>query len=259
MIFSLLILAAALVACFGQSDEFKSPWQNEKTALLIDPYQGNDFDWEKLKTDKRVAGIIHRATIGDRADTKYAERRAAAKKHGYLWGSYHLGLAGDPVAQADFYLKTVDPGDDELIALDIEGLGGSNMTLEDAEKFIGRIRKKTGRYPVLYANQTVVVEISKKYSKDSVFAKTPLWYARFRASVTDFPTTVWPGYTIWQFASEINCAAEKKNAAGKTVYDCGEPARSCPCQVAGTDRCMDVNVFNGTVRELKRKFPFTRR
>src|SRR4029453_3866228 len=53
--------------------------------------------------------IIHRATIGDRADRKYAERRDEAKKRGYKWGAYHLGKRGDPLKQADFFLETEKP------------------------------------------------------------------------------------------------------------------------------------------------------
>ena len=63
------------------------------------------IDWDKLATEKRVVAIIHRATIGDRVDKKYAERKIEAKKRGYKWGAYHFGKPGDPIKQADFFLK----------------------------------------------------------------------------------------------------------------------------------------------------------
>ena len=257
-LFSLMISTAPFV--FAQTGEFSEPWADETKAILIDPYQGNEIDWDKLQTDKRVAGIIHRATIGDRADTKYAARRTEAKRRGYLWGSYHLGKTGDPVAQADFYLRTAEPTDDELIALDIEGLDSPpNLTLENAVKFINRIKEKTGRYPVLYANQAVVLEISRKYKKTSVFSQIPLWYARFKSTVTDFPKDTWATYAIWQFASEINCAVDTNLDPNKEKWDCNQTRPSCPYKVAGADRCMDVNVYYGTVEDLKRNFPFTKK
>lgn len=104
----------------GPVPEFTEPWKNPKIALAIDPYERNGIDWDLLATDTRVVAIIHRATIGDRADRKYAERRDEAKKRGYKWGAYHFGRPGDPIKQADFFLETVKPGKDDLIALDLE-------------------------------------------------------------------------------------------------------------------------------------------
>src|SRR5947209_3897921 len=118
----LLLLTTTPLTSFTQTPEFNEPWKNPNVALAIDPYEGNDIDWEALATDKRVVAIIHRATIGDRADRKYAERRDEAKKRGYKWGAYHLGKPGDPIKQADFFLNTAKPAADELIALDLESV-----------------------------------------------------------------------------------------------------------------------------------------
>src|SRR5216117_1246671 len=106
------------VTAFAQSPEFSEPWKNPNVALAIDPYEGNDIDWDHLATDKRVVAIIHRATIGDRADKKYAERKIEAKKRAYKWGAYHYGKPGDPIKQADFFLATVKPEKDDLLALE---------------------------------------------------------------------------------------------------------------------------------------------
>src|SRR5882672_6598833 len=115
-----LFIVSFSFAAFAQSLEFNEPWKNQTIALAIDPYEGNDINWDKLATDTRVVAIIHRATIGDRADRKYAQRRDEAKKRGYKWGAYHFGKPGDPIKQADFFLNTAKPAPDELIALDLE-------------------------------------------------------------------------------------------------------------------------------------------
>ena len=240
---TMVLLSAALAA--AQSNEFDAPWKDPHVAIVIDPYEGNSIDWTALATDSRVVGIIHRATIGLRTDTKYADRKTQATGRGYKWGSYHLGKPGNPIAQADFYLEAVSPTADEVMALDIESLDpAKDMTLANAVRFIQRIREKTGRYPMLYANQAVVRQISVTYHRDGVFAKTPLWYARFKSRVTDFPTNTWDSYTLWQFSSEINCTP---NHTAQCLY-----------RAPGTKTDMDVNVYRGTIDELKADWPFKR-
>src|SRR5947207_3156061 len=188
-----LLLIASLLACsslttVAQSPEFSQPWKNPNIALAIDPYEGNDINWDNLATDKRVVAIIHRATIGDRADRKYAERRDEAKKRGYKWGAYHFGRPGDPIKQADFFLDTVKPTADDLIALDLESTDRSkHMSFDDARVFIKRVKEKTGRYPLIYANNEVTRAITEQYAADETFSHTRLRYARFRRAVTDFP------------------------------------------------------------------------
>ena len=242
----LSLLVALFLPAFtalAQSPEFTEPWKNPNIALAIDPYEKNDIDWDKLATDKRVVAIIHRATIGDRVDRKYAERREEAKKRGYKWGAYHFGRPGDPIKQADFFLKTVRPADDELIALDLESVDeDKDMSLEEARVFIKRIQERTGRYPLIYANNEVTKAILEKYGADDIFSKTHLWYARFKRNVTDFPSGTWKSYTVWQFSSEQNCSPANRAA--------------CLYIVPGTEYDMDVDVFNGTVEELRSKWPF---
>ena len=250
MIKQLLLIASLLafssLSTRAQSPEFSEPWKNPKIALAIDPYEGNEIDWDKLVTDSRIVAIIHRATIGDRADRKYAERRDEAKKRGYKWGAYHFGKPGDPIKQADFFLDTVKPTQDDLIALDLESTDGSkHMSFDEARSFIKRIKDQTGRYPLIYGNNQVTRAISEQYGTDDVFAKTRLWYARFKRNVTDFPPGTWKTYALWQFSSEQNC-----NSANR-------PA--CLYTVPGTEYDMDVDVYNGTIEELKSKWPFDQR
>ena len=239
------VISSVSGAVFAQSAEFSEPWKNPEIALAIDPYEGNDIDWEKLATDKRVVAIIHRATIGDRADRKYAERRDEAKRRGYKWGAYHFGKPGDPGKQADFFLATVKPTEEDLIALDLESDDPSrDMSFDEARIFIKRIKEKTGRYPLIYANRIVAKAITDKYGADDVFFKTRLWYARFKKEITDFPSATWKTYTIWQFSSELNCSATKRD--------------TCLYTVPGTAYDMDVDVYNGTVDELESKWPFAK-
>jgi lysozyme len=230
----LLMAALMLTAAASHASEFQRPWDDPKIALVIDPYYANSIDWEKLKSEPRVVAIIHKATIGtSKLDPAYFARKQQAKERGYLWGSYHWGVAGNSEKQADFYLDTVKPGDDELIALDLEDATSRKlMNAEEALRFIKRIKERSGRYPVLYTNHASAQLLSARF-KGTEFGSAPLWYARFKSSVTDFPKGLWQSYTLWQFASELL------------------PQKPIP----GTKPDMDINVFNGSVEDLKARWP----
>lgn len=211
------------------------PWDKSNTAIVIDAYEGNPIDWDQMATDKRVVGVIHRSSIGDRTDTKYASRKAIAKSRGYLWGAYHLGRPGNTIAQAKLFLKLVDNDPETLMILDLEDTTAGNfMTIPEAEVFMEYVYEQTGRIPVVYANHSTTKILNQKVKSNPLFQQAKLWYARFKANVTDYPSGIWPNYFLWQFSSEINCS--------KTG--------SCLYNVPGTKYDMDVNVYYGTAREL---------
>src|SRR5688572_29985879 len=232
LIISLLIVHTIV----SRTGEFDRPWEDRKTAIVIDPYHANSIDWDKLKTEPRVMAIIHKATIGvSGLDSAYLKRKEAARKRGYLWGSYHWGVSGNPEKQADYYLDTVQPGNDELIALDLEDAASKKlMNAEEALRFIKRVKERTGRYPVLYTNHESARLLSAKF-KGTEFAEAPLWYARFKSAAPDFPTGLWRSYTLWQFSSE----------------------KLSQMALPGVKPDMDINVYNGTVDDLKSNWPLT--
>ena len=141
--FFLLLMLPAIAF----SGEFDAPWKDPKVALVIDPYYANAIDWDTLKTEPRVVAIIHKATIGTKKlDPGYRARKEEARKRGYLWGSYHWGVAGQPEKQADFYIDTVKPEPDELIALDLEDAQSKTlMNVDVAFLFVDRVKARTGR------------------------------------------------------------------------------------------------------------------
>jgi GH25 family lysozyme M1 (1,4-beta-N-acetylmuramidase) len=236
-----LTILISLFSLLGiaQTNNFnEEPWKKDYP-IIIDPYQGNDLNFEKLATDKKLVAIIHKASQGFIVDKKYIERSVKAKANNFLYASYHLGTNEDPIKQADFYLKTIQNHTNEPMALDIENCKANPenkpfITLPNAEKFINRIFEKTGKYPFLYINDNVYKQISKEYNKKSVFAKCPLWYARFKSKITDLNSNVWDKISIWQFSSEINC--KKK---GECLYN-----------IPGTNFDIDVNAFNGDLNSL---------
>jgi lysozyme len=237
-----LIFILLLAELTASTSQFNQPWNDTSNALLIDPYENNKIDWALLAKDPRVVAIIHRATTGLRQDSEYRSRKAIAKTRGYLWGSYHIGEPGDPIKQADVYLATIGACGGDVIALDIESLDPTrSITIADAIRFVERIHERTGRYPLIYANDDVTKALTKQYAGSTSLVGTGLWYARFRNNIPNFPTGVWSTYTFWQFSSEINC---KRDAA-----------ESCLYRVSGTDTDMDVDVFYGSAHDLRAMWP----
>ena len=63
-------------------ESLNAPWAKSDTAIVIDAYQGNAINWDKMATDRRVAGVIHRSSIGQRVDTEYVKRKKVALERG---------------------------------------------------------------------------------------------------------------------------------------------------------------------------------
>lgn len=224
------------------ADAHHAPWSNPRNALVLDVYEKNAIDWDKLAGEPRVAAVIHRASVGFVADAAYIAQRFLARKHGCKWGSYHVGTSDDPVKQADFYLRTVGAARDEVLVLDLEDVsGGKFMNLDQAQVFLRRIHRKIGRYPMIYGGRQIVFAIAQDTERARFFAQMPLWYARYGDAITDFPPGGWRDFTLWQFASETR--------PGRTPGTAWFP-------VPGTPPDVDVSVFNGTVDELRWAWPF---
>lgn len=223
-------------------DALHAPWRDTRTALVIDAYEQNDINWSQLANEPRVAGVIHRASTGLTADRAYAARQTAAKRHGYLWGAYHVGTADDAGKQVDLFLQTVGDAHGELLALDLEDVsGGKFMNVAQAQIFLAKVHLKTGRYPLVYASQQTLLAIRRTSNRSDVWAHTRLWYARYTDAITDFPSCDWRGYTLWQFSSE-----QRPGATRGTAF----------FPISGTRPDIDVNVYPGTVKELRRAWPF---
>jgi hypothetical protein len=261
-------------------DGFIEPWKDSTRAFVLD---GRDFNfetikWEELVKDKRVKGMIARATGPNTlhgctpqselsSEPNYDKIRDKAKSLNYLWGSYHVGLSEEIKSikeQAKFYLETAQPKTDEVIALDLEDFDvDCYMNLEEAREFIQYIFEQTGRYPLVYVTGSILEKVVKNAPKDGgIFAKTPLWFVRnennIKGCFKDSKRTWWRTYALWQFASEINCVDK-----GKTF--CEEPkGRLTPCpfeqkppatfvpKVPGVKNDMDIDIYNGTVEDLRK-------
>ena len=265
-----LILAIALAALSGaqaRASDFSEPWKKPDRALVIDAYEYNEIDWQKLVTDKRIAGFINKASDGlpppyrcKGGETEirlckalwkrhavarelFHTRRTVAKALGLKWGAYHLGRAGNPIDQANNFIDFARPGEDDLIALDIEEIDAEKyISLEDAEEFARHVHRRIGRFPILYTNGVTARHIADNRERYPLLSRLPLWYARYTPEIGEhFPKGNWSSYVLWQFVSQTNCNR-----------------RSCPYRPPGTNFDIDVNVAAMDVEALRAAWPFSR-
>ncbi|TGQ34312.1 glycosyl hydrolase 25 family protein [Mesorhizobium sp. M00.F.Ca.ET.216.01.1.1] len=260
-----LLAVAMVLAPAAQASDFSEPWKNADRALVIDAYEYNSIDWAQLATDKRIAGFINKASdglpppyfcFGDETEVRlckalwkrhavtrelFQTRKVVAKALGLKWGAYHLARPGNPVEQANHFIDFAEPGSDELLALDIEDDDPTQwMSLEDAEEFVRQVRRRLGRFPVLYTNGTTARHIADNRYKYRLLSRLPLWYARYKPDIdVHFPMGNWQGYALWQFSARANCGRFR-----------------CPYRVAGTPNDIDVNVAPMNATELREQWSF---
>ena len=257
----------ASVAFPAHASEFSEPWKRKDRALVIDAYEYNSIDWQKLALDKRIVGFINKASDGVPPDyycsggkteirlckalwkrhavtrELFQTRKIVAKAIGLKWGAYHLGRPGNPVEQANNFIDFAEPGPDDLIALDIEENDAEKwMSLDDAEIFARHIKTRLGRFPVLYTNGVTAAHIAENRDRYELLSRLPLWYARYKPEIgLHFPKGNWQTYTLWQFSAGANC-----------------DARACPYRVPGTSNDIDVNVASMSADELRARMAVRR-
>lgn len=255
-------LLGSTVPLAAQSAE---PWKRDDRALVIDAYEYNQIDWHALSAEKRLAAFIGKASdglppayscSGNEVETRlcgalwkryavsrelYHTRRAMARSLGLKWGAYHLGRPGNPIDQANHFIDFAQPGPDDLIAIDIEDNDPEKwISLEDAEEFARHIKRRVGRFPVLYTNGSTAKYIADNKDRYRLLSRLPLWYARYSAGVDmHFPKGNWSTYTLWQFLSQENCNS-----------------RRCPYRIPGTGYDIDINVASMSVEALHAAWPF---
>lgn len=132
----------------------------------------------------------------------------AAKKLGLKLGVYHYASGGDPVAEADFFVKNIRGYIGEaILVLDWEKNQNARYD-EHASwclKFLNRVKELTGVKPLIYMSASVI----KAADWSSVVkADYGLWVAgypdgRDSWDVPEFKWNVspWPFYAIWQYSS----------------------------------------------------------
>src|ERR1044072_794085 len=169
--------------------------------VVIDLSHFNTVESFETVKSAGIVGVIHKATQGTGwTDPDYHTRRSQALAAGLWWGAYHFGQGGDGVAQADHFLSFVNPGPNDLLALDLEtNPSGASMTLAEAEQFVTEVQSKTGRWPGLYGGGGYLDGLIGNNQIPSL-ANCWFWLSEY-GSTPKVPAN-WPTWTLWQYTGD---------------------------------------------------------
>lgn len=208
---------------------------------------GKPIDFKKLKEKYGLKFVFIKASDGGNRDEGRSKKwfaidSAAARKEGLIVGGYHYAVPGvmnvkrklDAKIQARQAVRQAQgvPTGDLPITLDFEELpcGWSIKKLGYwAKDYVLEVERLTGRKPIIYANGVFLKRLHKAQVAKIDFASYPLWTAQWGPSLGTTPNSVpiWgTDWSFWQFTSDGSLK--------------GVPSART-----------DLNVFNGTINELK--------
>lgn len=192
----------------------------------ISHYQGK-IDWKKLLQNKETATPLHfvfmKATEGgDHNDTTFEANFANARNHGFIRGAYHFYIPStDALKQADFFIRTVKLVSGDLPpVLDVEVTGRKEKKelQQGIKRWLDRVESHYGVKPILYTSY----KFKTRYLDDSIFNAYPYWIAHYYVDSVRYQGK----WHFWQHT------------------DVGS--------VLGIKEDVDLNVFNGSLEELKK-------
>ncbi len=209
-------------------DRIVGKYADKTFGFDISHYQeSRDIRWDSLSIGNRTIPlkfVILRATMGNRSkDKNFDEFWQTAKKHDLIRGAYHFYRPDeDPVKQANNFLESVKLEEGDLVpVLDIERnpVKFSKEELrENIKIWLKIVEEKYGEKPIIYTFY--------HYYKDNLrgeFDEYPLWLANYNNVPEPSEEDDWK---MWQFTEN------------GIVY--------------GINTKVDLNVFNGSVWNLRR-------
>jgi lysozyme len=221
-----ILLVIALIYPFNfiqpnNPDKFRYPVRG----IDISRYQTH-IDWKKLAQED-ISFIYIKATEGvTRQDRMFENHWKNAVANKYHVGAYHFYLVcRPPEAQADNFIKHVPYRSDALppvIDLEYEGSCWNKSIAEDKvdeiDIFLRKLEKYYRKTPIIYTNEN----IHNRFVKGTKLERYPVWIT----SLNKAPHLNNDKWLIWQYTFK----GKVKGIKGHT----------------------DLNVFNGSLRELIR-------
>lgn len=189
-------------------------------------YQG-EVDWELMKKglehdSVKLSFVFVKATEGkDHLDASFQSHIRQARKHGYIVGAYHyFSLQSDPEEQADWYANNVNLYAGELPpVLDVEEQRGPEKAFRAAVlKWLKRIEKHYGVKPIIYTSY----KFKERYLHTPAFDTYPFWIAHYYVRELSYKGK-------WHFWQHTDRGV-----------------------VPGIHEDVDLNVFNGSLDDLKK-------
>lgn len=191
----------------------------------ISHHQG-EIDWAAVKSTEKleypIRFVFMKATEGgDYKDRRFEENFRRAGEVGMVRGAYHFYNPNtDPISQADFFISQVKLKKGDLApVLDIERKPRNKAQLQaDLKKFLNRLELHYGVKPIIYTSY----KYKTRYLNTSEFDSYPFWIAHYYVDMLSYSGA----WHFWQH----------------TDYGI----------VPGIEGSVDLNVFNGSIEDLKR-------
>lgn len=191
----------------------------------VSQYQGN-IDWDNVEAREEqfeLKFVIVRATAGsNKLDSKFKKNWRNLTESLYIQGAYHYYRPDEnSTEQANNFIKNVKLRKGHLPPiLDIEKMpkGQSMEKLKEGlQNWLAIIEKHYGIRPIIYTGEKYYEDFLKEDFPDYQF-----WIANYNP----WKEKIHDDYLMWQFTEKA--------------------------QLHGIDELVDVNVFNGTVDDLKK-------
>jgi lysozyme len=185
----------------------------------VSHYQGR-IDWHAVSGDG-IGFAYMKATEGATfVDRAFARNWSGAGEAGIVRGAYHRFRAGqDAVAQANHFLAVVPLRDGDLPpVLDVESTDGVSdaRLVRGVRAWLAEVERRTGKRPIVYTKPGF-----RRAHLGNALDDYPLWIAEYGV---DSPSVA--RWHIWQHSEHG--------------------------RVAGIDRAVDLDRFNGSHAELRR-------
>lgn len=214
--------------CYGFKEyDVCMPFGYNVHGVDISRYQGN-IDWPLLELTRQkqrypIRFVFAKATEGgDLMDRTFSYNFESARKSGFIRGAYHYYIPSTPPEkQADFYIERVKLRKGDLPpVLDIEVTGKRNIDdlRRDLKVWLDRVEAHYGVKPIIYTS----FNFKTRYLNDSLFNSYPYWIAHYYVD-----TVTYKGH--WEFWQHTDVGV-----------------------VPGIPEKVDLNIFNGSMEELKK-------
>lgn len=167
--------------------------------------------------------VVLKATDGTgTVDPRFAANRRQAHAAGLVVGLYHYAQAGDPAAEADWFVRTAAPAEGEFVCLDWEVAG---EPVGWCAAWLAAVEERLGIKALVYLNQS----LRDGHDWSPVIAGGHgLWLARYDGVPDAVPSGGWPVLAMKQYSRTGS--------------------------VPGIDGDVDLDVFYGEVGDLVTRF-----
>ena len=204
--------------------------------------------------------VICKATQGTTfVDPSCDHHYQIAKRLGLKLGVYHYASGGDPVAEADFFVRNIKGYIGEAILILDWEKNQNGRYHEHASwclRFLNRVKELTGVKPLVYMSASVI----KAADWSSVVAGDyGLWVAGYpdNRDSWDIPNFIWnvspwPFYAIWQYTSSGGRLDRDVFMGDRTAWDKyaavnGQPVTPTPAPAPAPAPAENKNYIEYTV------------